>query len=454
MTKKICTMKKGILHIALLLSLFAWNVASAAENEPNNTKAQANTLALNGSNSGKINPAGEQDWWKVTTNGDGKLDITLTPLSGKYTWVYLYDNDGVTQLAGNYAQGAFTISADGLAAGTYYMKVICYYSTDTSSYTISNQLTKPTQANDTEPDSTKALALTLPLNGSVTGHVGYYYKNHRDTTDWYKLTTNADGLIRLTLTPANGQYTYVTLYDHNGTTVLNSNYAQGTFSISTDGLAAGTYYARVYCYYTNGFAPYTLADSLFKPTKANDTEPDSTKALALTLPLNGLVTGHVGYYYDNHRDTTDWYKLTTNADGVIRLTLTPTDGQYTYVTLYDHDGTTVLHSDYSNTQTIISTDGLTAGTYYARVYCYYTNGFAPYTLADSLFIYSNANDNEPDNQPHFAKTLPANTVTPGHVGFYYDNQSDTSDWWKINYTGTGSLSVALNMEPTKLSGYY
>ena len=325
--------------------------------------------------------------------------------------------------------------------------------TDTTSYIISNQLTKPTQANDTEPDSTKALALTLPLDGSVTGHVGYEYNNHRDTTDWYKLTTNADGLIRLTLTPANGQYTWVTLYDHDGTTVLNSNYGNGVFSISTDGLAAGTYYARVYCYYTNGFAPYTLADSLFIPALANDAEPDSTKALALTLPLDGSVTGHVGYEYNNHRDTTDWYKLTTNKDGTIRLTLTPANGQYTYVTLYDNNGTTVLNSNYGNGVFSISTDGLAAGTYYARVYCYYTNGFAPYTLADSLFTYTNANDVEPNNQPYLAKTLLANTVTPGHVGFYYNNQRDTSDWWKINYTGSGALSVALNMESTKLYGY-
>ncbi len=444
-------MKQKILLLILLGIIYS--AAKANETEPNNTRAQANTLALNSTNSGKINPAGEQDWWKVTTNGDGKLDVTLTPLSGRYTYVYLYDNDGVTQLAGNYSNGAFTISADGLAVGTYYMKVICYYSTDTSSYIISNQLTKPTQANDTEPDSTKALALTLPLDGSVTGHVGYEYNNHRDTTDWYKLTTNADGLIRLTLTPANGQYTFVTLYDHDGTTVLNSNYSNSVFSISTDGLAAGTYYARVYCYYTNGFAPYALADSLFIPALANDAEPDSTKALALTLPLDGLVTGHVGYEYNNHRDTTDWYKLTTNKDGLIRLTLTPANGQYTFVTLYDHDGTTVLKSDYSNGVFSISTDGLTAGTYYARVYCYYSNGFAPYTLADSLFTYTNANDVESNNQPYLAKTLPANTVTPGHVGFYYNNQRDTSDWWKINYTGSGALSVALNMEPTKLYGY-
>ena len=426
--------------------------AQVTETEPNNTPAQAKALPLNGYGNGAIIPAGDVDWWKVKTNGDGLLSVTLAPLSGKYTYVEIYDTLGVIKLAGNYSNGTFSISADGLAQGTYYLKVYCYYGTDTSSYKISNTLTKPSQANDVEPNNTKVQASVLPLNGSTTGHVGYYFKNNRDTTDWYKVTTNLDGILRLSLTPADGQYTYVTLYDNNGTTVLNTQYSNSAFSISTDGLAAGTYYMRVYCFYSAGFAPYTLSDSLFTPAQANDAEPNDTKVQANVLPLNGSTTGHVGYFYNNHRDTADWYSVTTNEDGLLRLSLNPADGQYTYVTLYDNNGTTVLNQAYSNSPFSFSTDGLTAGTYYLRVYCFYSAGFAPYTLSDSLFTYNYANDLEPNNKPYLAKTLPANTATPGHVGFYYNNQRDSVDWQKFNYTGSGALSVSLNLEPTKVYG--
>jgi len=74
-------------QIRLLLALFSFvilNSAKANESEPNDSRATANTFALNGNNNGKINPAGDQDWWKITTTEDGKLDITLTPVSGKY----------------------------------------------------------------------------------------------------------------------------------------------------------------------------------------------------------------------------------------------------------------------------------------------------------------------------------------------------------------------------------
>ncbi len=205
--------------------------AQTAETEPNNTPTQANTMALNGSGKGIINPGGDVDWWKVKTNADGLLSVTLSPLSGRNTYVVLYDTAGTIQLAGTYNTNTFTISQDGLAAGTYYMAVYCYYSTDTSSYVISNALTAAPVPNDMEPDSTRSTALTLALNDSTRGHIGYYYKNHRDTVDEYKVTTNADGLLRLSLNPINGTNVYITLFDNDGKTVLQSQYGSCSFRL-------------------------------------------------------------------------------------------------------------------------------------------------------------------------------------------------------------------------------
>ena len=224
----------------------------------------------------------------------------------------------------------------------------------------------------------------MGVNTIVTGHVGYYYNNHRDTTDWYRLTTTQDGLIQLTLNPVNGSSTWVTLYDHNGNTVLSSVQSNVTFTASKDGLAAGTYYAEVYCYYNNQFTPYVLKDSLFTPVQANDKEPNNSTATALILAPNTAVTGHIGYYYNNLRDTTDWYKITLAGNGSIKLTLSPVNGTSTWLTLYDNNGTTVLSSNQSNSTFTINKDGLTAGTYYVAVYCYYNSQFTPYILKDSL----------------------------------------------------------------------
>lgn len=441
-------------HSFTLLTLFLcmlFNLSKAAETEPNSTKAGANTLALNGSNTGSLSPVGDVDWWKITTTSNGRLDITLTPTLGKYVWVYVYANDGTTQLKSQNAASTFTTSADGLAAGTYYIKVVCYYPSETTGYNISNKLVLPAQGNDAEPNDTKAQAIVLPLNSSVTGHTGYFntITNARDTFDWYKVTTNADGRLRLRLTSGNGTFVWAYLYDNDGVSQLNAEYTNGTTDINTDGLAAGTYYVRVKTYYNGEFAPYKLEDSLYKPAQDNDKEPNATRAQAIALPLNSSKTGHIGYRYKNVRDTFDWYKITTNEDGALKLKLTPANGQYTYIYLYDNDGTTLLKSTYGDAPFIQITDGLAPGTYYVRINCYYTSDFAPYKLEDSLLTYK-PTDAESNAKPYLAKTLLANTANSGHTCFYYNKVRDTLDWWKINYTGTGALSVKLNLETPKV----
>ena len=295
-----------------------------------------------------IGTATDVDWWKVTTNADGKINLTLDVSNGLNAYFTIYDNDGTTLLGSAYTAGTTSYSVDGLAVGTYYIQIYPYYAGQMPAYTLSNTLTVATPANDAEPDSTRAQALVLPLNGSKTGHIGYYYNHHRDSVDVYKVTTTADGRLRLTMASANGQNIYIDLYDNNGTTLLGSAYTTGTaVLVNKDGFAAGTYYIRIHTYYTTEFAPYTLSDSLFVPTIANDVEPDSTRAQALVLPLNGSKTGHIGYYYNNHRDSVDWYKVTTNADGRLRLTMTSANGQNVYANLYDNNGTTLLASNYT-----------------------------------------------------------------------------------------------------------
>ncbi len=407
---------KTKLILASVFCCMIWFAAYSTESEPNNTRAQANILALNGSNKGAINPAGESDWWKVTTTSDGQLNITWTAKGGHYTYAYLYDNDGTTVLASNYTSGTATISYDGLQPGTYYVQVYCYNVNDTSNYSISNTLTLAALTNDAEPDGLYTQANTMALNGSITGHVGFYYNHVRDTVDWYKFTTTGDGLVNLQLAISNGQYAYWYLYDGNGTTVLNGTYTSGTANYNYDGLAAGTYYVKIFCYSTSGFATYTLTNTFTAPAQANDVEPNGTPAQAKVLPLNGKKTGHIGYYYTVHRDTVDWYKFTTTGDGKVKLTMTPANGQYVYWQLYDNNGTTYLNGTYTSATASYYTDGLAAGTYYVKIFAYSTSGFAPYTIGDSLFTPAQANDAEPNGTIAQAVNFSLNSTVTGHIG--------------------------------------
>jgi len=430
-------------HVLLsLLCCMIWFAAFSTESEPNNDRAHANTLTLNGSNKGAINPAGDVDWWKVTTTSDGQLNITWTAKGGHYTYAYLYDNDGTTLLASTFTAGTATIFYDGLQPGTYYVQMYCYTATDTSNYSISNSLTVAALTNDVEPDGLYTQANTMTLNGSITGHVGFYYNHVRDTVDWYKFTTTGDGLVNLQLAVSNGQYVYWYLYDGNGTTYLNGTYTAGTFNYNTDGLAAGTYYVKIYSYSTSGFAPYTLTNTFTAPTQANDVEPNGTPAQAKILPLNGKKTGHIDYYYNVHRDSVDWYKFTTTGDGRVKLTLAVANGQYVYWQLYDNNATTQLNISYTAGTASYNTDGLAAGTYYVKIFAYSTNGFAPYTLSDSLFTPAQANDIEPNGTTAQAINFSLNSTVTGHIGYYYNLKRDTIDWYKLVTTQDGMIGLS------------
>ncbi len=146
---------------------------------------------------------------------------------------------------------------------------------------------------------------SLPLNSSVNGTLSI------STVDVWDVTTNADGLLRLTFTTVSPADLDVTLYDNDGTTALSAtqqSFDNSTVTVLTDGLSPGIYHVKISPHSGTDFGNYTLSDSLFTTALANDTEPNGAAATAVVLPFNGSKTGHVGYYYNNKRDTADWYK--------------------------------------------------------------------------------------------------------------------------------------------------
>ena len=461
--------------------------ALAIDAEPNGTAATAVDLPFNGSKTGHVgyyynNLRDTTDWYKVTTTIDGLLKIFLSSSKSSIYSVNpldvnlsIYDNDGTTQLGfkeifNGAGPATDSITVDGLAPGTYYIKVQPFNSNEFADYTISNTLFTPPLANDAEPNGTLAGAVMLPLNGSMTGHVGYYYNHLRDTTDWYKVTTTTDGLLKIFLSSSRGSIysanpldVNVFIYDNDGITQVGfkeifNGAGPATDSITVDGLAPGTYYIKVQSFGTSEFANYTILNTLFTTPLANDAEPNGTTATAVVLPVNGSMTGHVGYYYNHLRDTTDWYKVTTTGDGLLRVYLTSARGSIysanpldVNVWLYDNNGTTqlgfveVFNGSGPGTN-LITADGLAAGTYYIKVQPFSTNEFANYTISDSLFVPGIVNDAEPNGTPATAKVFPLNSNTKGHTGYFYNNQRDTADWYKITTVADGPLHIYLNMQ--------
>ncbi|MBK8874427.1 MAG: T9SS type A sorting domain-containing protein [Bacteroidetes bacterium] len=429
---------KKIYLILVLACMFATNILKA-ETEPNDSKAQANALALTVADVGTVSLT-ESDWFSVSIPEDGDLNIELT--SSVNTYIQILDNDGTTSLLNLYALGTVTRTVNGLAAGTYYVRLYNYYAFESSNYTITATLTTTGLTNDVEFNGSVATASTLPLNGTVTGHVNYYYNNERDTTDWYAVTVNQDGKLSYTIT-SSGLNVYALLFDGDGITSLAGSYTTSTATYFQDGLAPGTYYIKIYTYYSNDYVAYTLSNTLTPPVNANDPTPNEIFSNATILPLNSSATGHIGFRYNGSVDVYDWYSVTTNADGALSYTITVDNSNNVYAELFDGDGTTELNGNYTTTTATFTEDGLAVGTYYIRIRTYYTYEFASYILSNNLTEPLQSNDPNPNETFGAATPFSLNSSVTGHIGYAYNGADDLLDWYAITTADDGKISFSI-----------
>jgi hypothetical protein len=363
--KKIFT----LLTLVILLKI----TATAQETEPNNTPAQANILPLNKIDSGAINPGGDVDYWKITTNADGKLNLYLTSpggVSGPYLEMYLYDKDGTTLInSQRFINTTSTLSTDGLAAGTYYVEINGNHTTDVGPYILSDSLFTTGYGNDAEPNNNASQAVNLPINNTTTGHIGYYYNNQRDTTDWWKINyTGTSGNLNLTFSHLphliDGSVNFVNFYVYKDTSA--SPIYQATFhgetsdNINLTGLTQGYYYIEITQYNSNDFEAYSITDSftqvnvaainLLKLASHNTCGTDS-----LTYDLSGSLAPYIvrlylnGVLYDS---------LTTVSDSAVFPGLN--DGNY-YATVYGDGATDSAYGKTGITQFLpVTPSGLSA----------------------------------------------------------------------------------------------
>lgn len=428
----------------------SWTNAPLANDvEPNSGKATAKVLPLNGSKTGHIgyyyyNSRDTADWYKITTTAHGDLAVTLAVQLGHNVSFDVFDNNGSTLLQGNATYDSYTINLNGLAPGTYYVRVTGFSSNDFDAYTLSDAFTPTPVTNDTEPNDGKTSAKNVNPYDTITGHVGYYYNLKRDTSDWYKVTLPGDGSLAIILDFPfqSGHKLQVTLFDNNGTTVINSDSSSQYFPLITHGLGAGTYYIKVNMLNANYYSYYTLRANHGPVVVPNNIEPNDNKSQAKLLNDNDSITGHINYYYNGKRDSSDWFKIVTTNDLTFLLTFYSGGQSTLWIDLFDTDGATILNQKSASAQTYVYLYGLglKKGTYYARVrpdnfseanYYHLTLGFGQ----------SLPNDPEPNDYAKKGAVINGYTSKTGHVGHYGNGSYDSKDWWRIAFGGVGNLDL-------------
>ena len=423
--------------------------------EPNGTVAEALPMAENSLVNGHIGYRKNggvydlNDYYQFTTTNDGAIVLSfLSTEAGHYNSIYLYDNDGITLLASASGYGTATLTAGGIAAGTYYARMYYYSTTEYSGYTLTNTVVTDGVVNDIEPNGTPLTALSMVENGSVTGHIGYRINGGSyDFDDYYEITTTNDGNITIAFSSSEpSHYNSIYLYDADGTTLLGSGSGYGSATFTSNGLAAGTYFARMYYYSSTQFSGYTLTNTVTTNGIVNDIEPNGSPAQALPMSENGSVNGHIGYRNNGTiYDQSDYYQFTTSNDGDITIAFTSVEaGHYNTIYLYDNDGTTLLGSNSGYGSASFTANGLAAGTYYASMYYYSAAYYNGYTLTNTVTLADYAVDAEPNNDAATAVAMLTNSTVEGHIG-YRNNGTiyDAYDYYSFTTHSSGDITLTL-----------
>jgi hypothetical protein len=371
---KRCSRQKWLFLTAVLAFSFA----------PGVVRAQA--LSINGSVAGALDKNHASDIYSVTIPADGNITVTATPASTLRVYLYFYDTDGVSAVAGAPAGGfgaAVTMTVPHLGPGKYYVGVYRY--DGSGGYTLSDTFARQPIPNDTEPDDAFTQTTTsLAVGKSTTGRLGYSRTSYSDVdaVDYYKVVIPADGDLTVRVTPSPTLRVYLYFYDTDGVSAVAGAPPGGfgaTVPMTVAHLGPGTYYVGIYRY--DGYGGYTLDSFWNRQPIANDSEPNDTYQTAIPFTSG---TGHLGYSRTSYkdRDTADFYALT--GSGTLSVTAQPTSTLRISLLLYNAGGGEIAHADGSDfgAAVTLTVKNLPAGNYFVAVLRY--DGYGAYTFSGAV----------------------------------------------------------------------
>ncbi|MBU2493587.1 MAG: T9SS type A sorting domain-containing protein [Bacteroidetes bacterium] len=297
--------------------------------------------------------------------------------------------------------------------------------------------------NNIYADDTPETAISLGANSSNTGSLGDI-----DIVDWWVVTIPVDGTLFIETNSDASLEIDLYIYDQDGThQIAIYDISTGTRETThKSNAAAGTYYIKAYRY--SGSGSYSINCTFTEASFTNDLEINDTPEQAIIIEPNTMVNGHFGFYYNNYLDREDWYKITLINDGSLIFRTTSDESGDIDLYIYDVDGTHQIAIYDTSTGINESThkNNLKAGTYFLKLWQY--SGYGSYTLQCIFEPIDKINDQENNDTPENALALSPNTTITGHLGYYYNNETDTFDWYKIVTPSDGKLVITTNSSST------
>ena len=409
--------------------------------------------------------------YRINAEQDGKMEFFANPLGDvRITGIGLYavEDDELLYVA----NGAQTLSVEDVAAGLYEVK---FFGQPTDkggqggNFQAGYVLTPADYVNDPEPNNTWERAYQIESGNPQHGHLGYKRAGSTDTEDCFMIVVPDEGTVTFTTrTSTKLLLGYLGMYtmkdDGTGVNYRNDKWMSGegkdtTIVYTVPDLAPGTYYVKVSRY--SGYGSYKMTYTFVANNYGADDRDNDTWDKAKDMALDTPTDGRLGYYFNGDTDGADWYKIVVPEEGKLTFT-TKTDptlflgyvGMYT--TKADGTGTEFRNDKWmsgegKNTTVVYEVPDVSIGTYYVRVQRY--SGYGGYRLTCYFTSHAAEADPEPNDTWQEAMPLKSGPAITGQLGYTYNGDTDTEDWYKIEVEKEGSVVFTTKTETTLRLGY-
>jgi hypothetical protein len=291
-----------------------------AEREPNNRLSEANAVAATSKTTGRIDPRGDVDWYRVTVSHHGELQVTVSHVPSNLDIQFRVWNQERSVITNWYAPLAKGGNTEGVvdiaAAGDYYLEV--RDGNDDANapdpYTLALVFTPSIDTH--EPNNAFGMAADVTANQHWRATI-----LPKGDVDWYRFTVDHQGEFRVAITnvPANLDVQF-RVWNAEGQPLSNwfaplavGGETRGTFDLPQP----GTYIVEM----RDGkddersVQPFDITFA-FTPS-VDKGEPNNSFGTATPLAPGQSITATILPLGDS-----DWYRVTVDEQGALDVAIT------------------------------------------------------------------------------------------------------------------------------------
>ncbi len=426
--------------------------------EPNNSLNSASqTLELGSNIQGSLGfvnngSSDNNDYFLIDIPVNGNVNIQIDAPEEMQTRLYLTRANG-NSLVSTSSPGEFgshSIEYDCIGAAVYVIRVQLNNTSVCGGYTLSYTLDSPTEANDQEPNnSVSQTPETITVDAGVTGQIAYTTDGSADPNDYFLVELQQNGTVHLSIETSDELTTRLYLIRTTGSSINSDPVSgvEGTHTLSTSCIGAGTYVARVQS--INGCGGYTLSVSVDEPELPEDIEPnDSLGAVQETIEELEVTTGHLGHTFEGSTDSQDYFHINIDRNGSVVINANVDDALTLRLNVLRTNGSVLFSSPaigFSGSESF-ELPCYGEGTYVVRLD--HVSGCGAYDLTYEVIDPEFADDIEPNNTIGTAQgVVDENEVVSGHLGHVNGSGStDGIDYFEIETPVNGTLVIHFNLE--------